>query len=306
MKRVRNWRQYNKKLIAQGSIELWINEEAVKHWQAQQRKRQGRGRPRIYSDVAIETCVMLKVLFQLTYRRCQGFVTSLFHLMKLEVKMLHYSQICRRQKELKLSLRHEVQGKIHVVVDGTGLKIFGEGEWKVRQHGYSKHRMWRKLHIGLDVDSQEIVMMELTENNIGENALLKPLLDQYVTGELGCVGGDKGYDSYACHEEIGNRGAQSAIEPQRKAKVRNRKHRGKQLVRDEIVRRIRAIGREQWKKEVSYHRRSLVETAFFRYKTLFGSRLRSRLLENQKIEAMVGCNILNCFIKLGASTAVGA
>jgi hypothetical protein len=84
--------------------------------------------------------------------------------------------------------------------------MFGEGEWKVRQHGYSKHRMWRKLHIGLDVESQEIVMMELTDNGVGENRLLKPLLDQYDSGTLSCVGGDKGYDSFESHEEIGRQG----------------------------------------------------------------------------------------------------
>src|SRR5205085_5700524 len=142
-------------------------------------------------------------------------------LMGIKIKVPCYTQICRRQKTLDLKLKHNVKGKIHVVVDGTGLKIFGEGEWNVRQHGYTKYRMWRKLHIGIDVESQEIVMMELTDNKVGENKKLKGLLAQYKEGYEN-IGGDKGYDSYDCHEQVGEYGSISSINIQDDAKERRK------------------------------------------------------------------------------------
>lgn len=297
--RVRNWAQYNKALVQRGSVTFWINKNSMKQWYEKKNKRNARGRPKIYSNIAIEACIVMKVLFKLAYRQCQGFVESICTALKLKIESPSYTQICRRQKELDIKLQHQVKGPIHVVVDATGLKIFGEGEWKVRQHGYSKHRMWRKLHVGIDVESKEFVMVELTDNHIGESKLLKPLLDQY-TDDLIKVGGDKGYDSYECHEAIGRRGAKSAILLQRKAKIRKRKNKDTEpLVRDDIVRRMRKVGRKRWKEEVSYHSRSLVENAFYRYKTILGGKLRSISIENQKIEALVGCNILNKFAQLG-------
>ena len=159
--------------------------------------------------------------------------------------------------------------------------------------------MWRKLHIGIDVQTQQIVMMELTDNKIGENKKLKDLLSQYKEGYT-TISGDKGYDSYDCHEQVGAYGAISAINIQEDAKERRKKNDDeKPLVRDEIIRRIAEIGKEQWKKEVSYHSRSLVETAMFRYKTILGSKMHARNIENQKVEALIGCNILNAFAHLG-------
>jgi len=297
--RVRNWSQYNKGLVQQGSVTFWINDNSIKHWYEAESKKKARGRPKIYSDIAVETCVVMKVLFKMAYRQCQGFIESICSVLKVNVKTPSYTQICRRQKKLAIQLKHQVKGPIHVVVDATGLKIFGEGEWKVRQHGYSKRRMWRKLHVGIDVKTKEFVMFELTDNHIGENKLLKLLLDQYED-DLTTVGGDKGYDSYECHEIVGRRGARSAILPQKKAKIRKRKKRGeKTLVRDDIVRRMQKVGRKKWKEEASYHSRSLVENAFYRYKTILGGKLRSISIENQKVEALVGCNILNTFRQLG-------
>lgn len=297
--RIRNWSQYNKALVQRGSITFWINEKTINHWYEPQAKMKVRGRPKTYSNIAIESCVVMKVLFKLAYRQCQGFLESLCKTLNMDVKSPSYTQICRRQKELDIKLKHEIKGPIHVVLDATGLKIFGEGEWKVRQHGYSKRRMWRKLHVGIDVASKEFVMVELTDNHIGESKLLKPLLDQYKD-DLTTVGGDKGYDSYECHEEVGRRGAKSAILLQRKAKIRKHKKKGtKTLVRDDIIRRMKEAGRKRWKEEVSYHSRSLVENAFYRFKTILGGKLRSISLENQKIEALIGCNIINKFTQLG-------
>jgi Transposase DDE domain len=297
--RVHNWNKYNKALIARGSIILWINEEVAKKWCELESPHKDRGRQKYYSDLAIQTCLNLRSLFKLPLRSVQGLVESLFILIGFKIKTPSYTQICRRQKELDLKLVHNIKGKIHVVIDGSGLKIFGEGEWKVRQHGYIKHRMWRKLHIGIDVKSQQIVMMELTDNKIGENKKFKGLLEQYEEG-YSRIGADKGYDSYDCHEEVGKYDAISAINIQDAAKERKKRRDDEPpLVRDEIIRRIAEIGKEAWKEEVEYHSRSLVETGFYRYKTIFGAKMHSRKIENQKTESMICCNILNKFTSLG-------
>jgi len=297
--RVRNWGEYNKTLKQRGSITVWFNEETVSQWAA--KKEMKRGRPKIYSEIAIEACVVMRVLFNLPYRQCEGFVGDLLKMMALDMKVPSYTQICRRQTTLEIKLKHTVNTNepIHVVVDATGLKIFGEGEWKVRQHGYTKRRMWRKLHVGIDVKTKQFVMMELTDNHVGENKKLQDLLKQYE-GSIDKVGGDKGYDSYDCHEMVGNLGAKSAILLQRKAKERKPLREGETpLVRDNIVRRMNEVGRDQWKEEEQYHKRSLVENAFFRYKTIFGDTLKSIRIESQKIEALVACNILNKFTEMG-------
>lgn len=302
--RVRNWREYNKALVSRGSIYLWIDEDVAKQWYESEPKKRKRGRPRTYSNLAIETCAILRVLYKLPYRNCQGFVMSIFKLMGLAINTPSYSQICKRQSQIELSLKHKVKGPIHAILDGTGLKIFGEGEWKVRQHGYSKRRRWRKLHIGIDAKSKEIVMAELTDNNIGENKLFKDLLNQY---EPGCyrIGGDKAYDSFECQEEVARRGAESAIPPQKKSRIRKSKYEaGATLGRDDVVRRVRKLGLKKWKKEVDYNRRSLVETTMFRYKTIIGRKLMSYGMENQRAEALLACNILNKFAQLGLPESV--
>lgn len=301
--RVRNWREYNKALVARGSINLWIDKEIAKKWYAAEKNKKP-GRPRTYSHLAIETCATLRVLYKLPYRTCQGFVMSIFTMLGIEIKTPSFSQICKRQKQLQSCLKHSVKGPIFAVLDGTGLKVFGEGEWKVRQHGYTKRRRWRKLHLGIDEKSKEVVMMELTDNNIGDNKLFKPLLDQYK-GAYYRIGGDKAYDSYECQEEVARRGAESAIPTQRKSRVRKPKYEaGTPLARDEVVRRIRKLGRKEWKKAVDYHRRSLVETTMFRYKTIMGDKLMSHTMENQKIEALLACNVLNKFTRLGMPESV--
>lgn len=295
--RVRNWKEYNKALIQRGSITLWFNKKVIRNWYDSQSTNSSRGHPKIYSDMAIETCLILRTIFNLSLRAIQGFVTSLFQLLGITIKIPSYTQLCRRQKNLNLILKHNIRGPIHMVVDGTGLKIFGEGEWKVRQHGYVNRRMWRKLHVGVDVKSQQIVTMKLTDNDVGENKKFEELLAQYQDGYT-TIGGDKGYDSYDCHEQVGKYNATSAINIQTSAKERKKIGKGEPLVRDEIIRRIAKVGKDQWKKEVQYHKRSLVETTFFRYKTIFGSRMRARNIENQKKESLIACNILNAFASI--------
>ena len=178
--RVRNWRQYNESLIKRGDVTCWIDS---KSWYWSEKQAPKRGRPKSYSNGAIITMLVLKAIYRLSLRSCQGFVESLFRLAKLDKQVPNYSSVCRRQSSVILPKLPTLREPIHIVIDSSGLKIFGEGEWKVRQHGWSKHRMWTKLHLGVDEKSQLIVSAIFTGNDCGDDKKLDEVLNQYN----GCI-----------------------------------------------------------------------------------------------------------------------
>jgi len=293
--RIRNWAEYNRSLKQRGSLTLWVENEALDQWTnpAQTGKP---GRPTLYHDLAILTALTLAAVFGLKLRQTAGFLVSLFRIMKIEQPVPDSSTLCRRRKKLKVPLRVAKRSKdepIHVVVDSTGLKIYGEGEWKVRQHGYSKRRTWRKLHLAVDEKTGEILSEELTENGVHDGDMALPLVDQ-IEDEISQFSGDGAYDSHAIHDELEQRGIETTIPPRRGSRTRRHGNcKGKKGRRDKIVRRIRKVGRKRWKEESGYHRRSLSETAMFRIKTIFGDHLSARKLENQRVEAALRCRALN-------------
>jgi IS5 family transposase len=186
-----------------------------------------------------------------------------------------------------------------MVVDSTGIKIFGEGEWKVRQHGVSKQRTWRKLHIGVDEATGEIVAAVATTNNVGDNEVIEDLLEQ-VEEDIDQVSGDGSYDKRKCYEAIKKRKARAVIPPQKNAKIwRHGNRGGEREARDENLRRIRKVGRKRWKEESNYHRRSLAETGVFRLKTIFGGSVRARGFEGQAAEMLIRCAALNLMTQMG-------
>ena len=143
--KILNWSDYNRSLINRGSITIWINEEVIQEWNYEGKQQQG-GK-KLYSDLAIEICLSVKKLYELGFRQTQGFMESLFFLMQIKMNVPFYSQICRRAKRLNIKIGDfNKSGNINIVVDSTGLKVYGEGEWKVRKFGWSKHRTWRKLY----------------------------------------------------------------------------------------------------------------------------------------------------------------
>lgn len=292
--RIRNWAQYNKSLVSRGSLTSWFDATTLHQWYEQKPSRLSVGRPKTYSNVAIEVLLHFKLMYNLSFRATQGFADSLFKLMNVPIRCCSYTQFCRRMQTFKTTLSHNVRGPIHMVIDSTGLKLYGEGEWKRFVHGPGKHRMWRKLHVGVDEHSGQIVSMKLTTNKSGDNKHLPDLLDMYPE-EITSVSADKGYDGHAVCDAIAERGAYPAVLPQTTAKVLKGKKR--LSARDKIVLEMESIGREAWKKLRKYHRRSLSETAFFRYKTLFGGKLATRLFSSQTVETTIRCNILNKFIQ---------
>ena len=297
---VRNWRKYSNSLIQRGSLTLWVDEKSIKSWYAKLPGEKTRGRPQKYSDSAILMILTLKQVFHLTFRSSQGFVKSLLATLGVNIEVPCYTQVCRRQGFVKLPLLPVSRESIHLVIDSSGLKLFGEGEWKVRQHGFSKHRLWRKLHIGVDEKSQLIVTAELTGNDCGDDKRLPTLLERYK-GAVRKVSADGAYDSHACYETIDKRGAIPLIPPQPNPTHKQKQREAIKRPRDEVVWQVQQQGMAEWKKSSGYHRRSLVETAFYRYKQLLGDKLRARKFENQSKEALLGCHILNTMMLMNAA-----
>src|SRR5207253_470162 len=181
----------------------------------------------------------------------------------------------------------------------TGIKVYGEGEWKVRQHGYTKRRTWRKLHLCVDERTREILVAGGSTNSISDGEMLPGMLGE-VGGEISQVSCDGIYDQRKCYEAINEVRARAAIPPRRGARIWQHGNSLKErLVRDENLRSIRKQGRKKWKEEVGYHRRSLAETTVLRYKTIFGDRSQSRKIENQFVEMFIKCAALNRMTHLG-------
>ena len=297
---VTNWREYNRALVARGSITLWIDEEVLAGWRATS------GKGRRYSDVAILAALSLRAVFGLTLRQTQGFLLSLTRLLGLAIEVPHYSTFCRRAGTLEVPglTRPAGGGPLHLAIDATGLKVYGEGEWKVRVHGKAKRRVWRKLHLGVDTTTGEILAHALTESQTHDGDELAGLLAG-IDAPIAAVYGDKAYDAFDIHAAILARGARPVIPPRKGAAIRPPPRlKNPPPTRGAAVARIAEVGRKAWKQETGYHRRSLAETAMFRYKTLIGPSLAARTFDNQKAEAAVAVHCINRFTALGMPRSV--
>lgn len=297
--RLRNWKEYNLALERRGSLTLWVSDEVVQAWRNTARTGQ-RGHPQTYSDLAILTMCTLQEVYHLPLRATRGLLLSIFELLRLRLPVPSASQLSRRRQTLEVALpRVRRSAALHVVVDSTGVKVFGEGEWKVRQHGYTYRRTWRKLHLGVDEATGLIVAAVVTTNNYTDGQILPELLDQ-VDEEIRQVSGDGAYDKRNCYEAMRARDATATIPPQRNAKIwQHAKSKAQRLIRDQNLRRIRQVGRATWKKEVAYHRRSLAETTMFREKIIFGEKVSARRFAGQATQLLVRCAALNRMTQLG-------
>lgn len=295
-----NWKEYNESLKQRGSITIWISKEALELWKYTGPKLKG-GQKK-YSDLGIETSLTIRKVYHLKLRQTEGFVNSLIQIMQVNLEVPDYSTLSRRAGKLNISLGNfKDNGNIDIVVDSTGLKVYGEGEWKVRKHGWSKHRTWRKLHIGIDGVTQEIIAEELTENNIDDADVIEDVLN--VSDDIDSFTGDGAYDKKKVRKILTKKKIKQKIPPQRNAVISKEADYDLQS-RDKAIKRIKSIGIEKWKQEVGYHRRSLVEVAMFRYKTIIGDKILSRKFVNEKVEVRLGCAILNKMTALGMPVSI--
>jgi len=298
--RIRNWSDYNESLVKRGAITIWVDEEALAGWQATPPEQRKRGGQYDYSDAAITMLLVLKSVYHLTLRETEGFATSVFELMDVELSVPDYTTLSRRAAKLSVSLPVQSSEPIHLVMDSSGLKIYGEGEWKVRQHGVSKRRTWRKLHLGVDEARGEIQAVMLSEASLDDAAAVPVLLAE-TQAPIEQVSGDGAFDKSKVYDTCQQQGiTRITIPPRKDARIwQHGNCREAPHPRDENLRRIRRVGRKNWKRESGYHRRSLAETMVFRFKMIFGDHLQARELSRQVTEARIKCLALNRMTHLG-------
>ena len=298
--RTTNWSEYNASLKARGSLTVWLDKEM--QWLAQPNGK--RGRNQTFSDAAIQFCLSIKCLFGQPLRQSLGMVQSLLKLAHLDWPVPDFSTVSRRQRLLRVQLSYRPStSPLHLLVDSTGIKFLGEGEWKRKKHGAEYRRQWRKVHLGIDAQTLEIRAIEVTDNSVGDAPMLPELMAQIPAAEpVASVSADGAYDTRACHEAIAQRGAAAIIPPRKNAQLWKSQSAGAK-VRNEAVLACKRLGRRIWKVWSGYHRRSLVETKMYCFKRL-GERVMARTFERQVVELHVRVALLNRFSQLGRPVTV--
>ncbi len=298
--RIRNWSDYNRSLVNRGSLTFWIAEDLLANW-IEKEKSGGRGASPRYTAAAMLAMASLKFVFSQAGRQTCGLVASIFQLLKVQLPVPDHSTLSRRMAGLEVGLPVKQSAKArHLVIDSTGLKVYGEGEWKVRSHGYTKRRTWRKLHLCLDAATGEVIVAGASENSVSDCQMFPEIL-RAVAEEIEQISADGSYDRRKVYEAVNQRAIKrAAIPPRRGAKIwQHGNSRKERLIRDENLRVVRKKGRAKWKREANYHRRSLAETGVFRFKTIFTDKLQSRNQENQFQEMIIKCAALNRMTHLG-------
>ena len=294
----KNWPSYNAALKRRGSLSIWFDLEMV--WVPPLSGK--RGRQLQFSNAAIQTCLTLKLLFGMPLRQTTGFVASLLRMVGLDWAVPDFSTLCRRQRTLDVKLPYRGRaGPLSLLIDSTGIKSEGEGEWNSRKHGGPKRRIWRKIHIGIDEETLEVRAVEVTTSNIGDAPMLPELLDQIPSHQdIGSVTADGAYDTRKCHDAIAARGAHALIPPRKNAKPWKPTSAGA-IARNDAVQASRYLGRTIWKRWSGYHRRSRVETKRHCIKLLGQSLIR------QVAEIQIRIAVLNRYTAVGipVTEAVG-
>jgi hypothetical protein len=297
--RVRNWPEYEAGLRRRGSLTLWIEEDALHHWQTL-----GPGGQARYSDAAIQTTLMVRTAFRLPLRQTEGLMSSVITLMDLTISAPDHSTISRRAVTLPVIQPDLVPaGPLHLLIDSTGLQVYGAGQWLEAKHGAKSRRKWRKLHLAVDADNGMIVARTLTDQDVDDPSQVGPLLDQIDVG-MAKVTADGAYDGAPTYATIAARGDDiEVVIPPRSTAVPSDEL-GPPTQRDCHLKMITEHGRLAWQKATDYGRRSLVETTMGRYKALIGPRLRARGFAAQQTEVAVGVLVLNRMLVAGRPDSV--
>ena len=301
--RVTNWRQYDAALRQRGSLTVWFTDEAIAGWRAQPRTTPG-GQAN-YSPLAIETALTLRAEFRLPLRQTEGLISSIVRLLGLELAIPDHATLCRRAETLQVLPRPSVgAGPVFLLVDSTGLKLGGAGEWLVEKHGAKARRSWRKLHIGVDADTGQVVATQLTMNDVDDGSQVGPLLDQ-VSGPVASFVGDGAYDRDDVSSAVIERHPNAAvIVPPRSSAVPSETAGTEPTQRDRHLQLIAERGRMAWQKASGYNRRALVEADISRYKRVIGDALRSHTDGRQATEVAIAVGILNRMLELGRPESV--
>jgi hypothetical protein len=293
------WSAYNEALIERGRLDLWISEDAASRWRSTPTGTPGG--QQVFSDLAIRTCLQLKVVYGLTLRETEGFVHSLFQMANVDLPVPDYTTLCRRQRDLAVRITPPERPPTpqHLAVDATGLKVYGEGEWKQRAHGKQKKRTWRKLHVMMDPCSGYVTAVDLGSNTHADSEYLPDLLQRSLSrpsGEedaLTAVYADGAYDEWGSRDAIRGVDATAVIPPQRNARVNAREDGKPSMNRDWATICTRWYGRTVWKQGMEYYHRSLSETTIRRFKKMFGPHVEARHPGNEHTEIRLKTRLLN-------------
>jgi Transposase DDE domain len=297
--KVQNWPEYEAGLRLRGSLTLWIEDEALDHWQTF-----GPGGQARYKDAAIQTALMVRTAFRLALRQTEGLMASVITMMDLTISAPDHSTVSRRAVTLPVIQPESVpHGPLHLLIDSTGLQVYGAGQWLEAKHGAKSRRKWRKLHLAVDADNGMIVAQTLTDQDADDPSQVAPLLDQ-IDGSIGRVTADGAYDGAPTDGIIAAHGddIEVVIPPRSTAVLIGEQ--GPLALRDRHLEMITKRGRLAWQKATDYGRRSLVETTMGRYKALIGPRLRARGFAAQQTEAAIGVAVLNQMLAAGRPESV--
>ncbi|MFZ1428003.1 MAG: IS5 family transposase [Geminicoccaceae bacterium] len=304
--KVTNWPTYEASLRRRGSLTVWFSAEAIEGWAAEPRTTPG-GQP-WYSALAILTALTLRAVFRLAYRQAEGLLGSVVGLLGLALRVPDHTTLSRRAATLEVPRPQRSGGgkaePMHLLVDSTGLKLCGAGEWLVEKHGTRRRRSWKKLHLGVDAETGRIVASALTGRDADDGAQVDLLLDQ-VDGPVASFTGDGAYDQGGVYDSVAERYPEAAvIIPPRATAVPSDTAETEPTRRDCHLRCIAEHGRMGWQKRTGYNRRSKAETAVARWKRVIGDGLRSRTDERRATEVEVAAHALNCVLDLGRPSYV--
>src|SRR4051794_14108156 len=305
-RKVVNWREYDESLRRRGSLTVWFSDEAVEAWEAERRTSRG-GQPE-YSDLAILTALTFKAVFRLAYRQTEGLIGSVIGLLGLDLAVPDHTTLCRRAETLEVP-RPKPRGAgagdgggaepLHLLVDSTGLKLYGAGEWLVEKHGAKRRRSWRKLHLGVDARTGRIVAATLTDRDEDDAAQVGPLLD-HVADPVASVTADGAYDQESVYADVAERHPDAdVVVPPRSTAVPSATAETAPTQRDRHLHLIAETGRMGWQKASGYNARARAEATVGRFKQVIGDGLRSRTDERRATEMDVAVQVLNRMLEFG-------
>ncbi len=302
--KVTNWAAYDASLRQRGSLTVWITEEAIAAWTAEPRTT--RGGQRHYSPLAILTGLTLRAVFRLALRQTEGLIGSVIRLLGLDLAVPDHSTLSRRAERLEVPRPRARAGAepMHLLVDSTGLKLCGAGEWLHEKHGTKLRRSWRKLHLGMDAGTGQIVASLLTTKDVDDGSQVGPLLDQ-VEGPLASFTGDGAYDQDGVTASVTERHPEAAIiVPPRANAVPSDTAATAPTQRDRHLQHIAKHGRLAWQAASGYTKRARAETGMSRFKQVIGDGLRSHTDGRQATEVGVAVHVLNRMLELGRPNSV--
>jgi len=309
-----NWTEYTESLVKRGSFMVWI-EEALLNGGINSNSTSPNilrsslgGRPKLYSDALILLALTFKEIYHLRLRQTEGFMTDMFKLLGICLLAPDYTTLSRRAKNLNVPLtaaRVKRNESLIVLIDSTGIKVMGEGEWKIRMHGKTKMKLYRKVHIALDYDSQDVIGLSVSDASAQDADVVPTLVDQINSQKLRAkeMIADGAYDRQKTYRLAQSNNMRLTTPPEPRARIRQDDPIWR--CRNTYVADIKKYGKEKWKEQVDYHRRSLVETVMYRLKTAFTDEMKARTDASQLTTMRIRAKILNRFNDMSRPSLLG-